>query len=209
MAAWSLFIMPLTFGKQACAVLHLLFLVLEDLTLGESKCYHWGINHIRSSEGDGNQSSSLPDYSSPCWVPSNKPKMSLFPGRHFPSSSSSWSPLRVPRSLFLFPAAVCSSQWSEALVQVAMLCVLQVLQREGRSWRKLAIVRCSESITGGYFVKRLSLFPLHFKDPLLSGFVARFLTRDDFAPSPRKGMWQESKSFLPCFCSIKLNPPQN
>lgn len=147
MAAWSLFIMPLTFGKQACAVLHLLFLVLEDLTLGESKCYHWGINHIRSSEGDGNQSSSLPDYSSPCWVPSNKPKMSLFPGRHFPSSSSSWSPLRVPRSLFLFPAAVCSSQWSEALVQVAMLCVPQVLQREGRSWRKLAIVRCSESIT--------------------------------------------------------------
>lgn len=57
--------MALTSGKQECAIPHLLLLVSEGVTIGESKSGCWRIDHNWSSDNGENQFSSLPDYSSP------------------------------------------------------------------------------------------------------------------------------------------------
>lgn len=156
-------------------------LLLEDQSVipGGSKCYSWGINHIWSSEDGKNQFSSLPDYSSPYWVPLDRPKKSVpWSSPPFFLSLMVFSACpKVPCSsskLLFFPLSGAGHWWR----WWCSVCFRSCTQREGRSWRKLIVFKYSESITlVCYFVKCLDLFSLHFKDPLLLGFVARFAER--------------------------------
>lgn len=181
--------MPLTSGRQECAVLHLIFLVLEGFPAGGSKCTLGGLTAFGVQKMV--KISYLPDYSSPYWVPADGLRKPLFFWSFLPSPFlmilsalprvSSSQPLFVP-----LRGVRCWWSW--------WLCVFRSCI-ERRSWRKVAVPKYSESIAlVCYFVKCLNIFSLHFEDPLLLCFIARFPGGDSFASTPRKGMQRKRKS---------------